>query len=304
MKKHTEVIWDLFVNRTDRWSRQYVKRDELGQPQLHYSARGFDRQPLPALTEEHIQSHLDGNLTIAVPAVSTEGTGKWLCIDADKRNSGLEEAEKWLRDIGLTPHRESQRADRDGHLWILLDQSIPIIYIYNFLALLRASVFGDRDLVASGLEFYPKTATGITQVRLPLGVHLKPGAGKARGYFSEAEPTLEAQLAFLAGLVRDDHRRILRLAELYHSLTPTPKPKPVFPPRRQRETIADLRPYIGEYRQVGKELIAACPLCQLEGADNHGDNLRLSLDGSKVNCVKNGPNQHHKTSEIYAFFSE
>lgn len=292
-----EVVSSIFINRIDLWYKQYVTKDgDTG-----YTCRGFDKQPLPVLTGNHIQAHLDGRLTISAVAVSEAGTCKWICFDSDKADSTLDRIDDFLRQVGLTPHRESKRASKDGHSWLFLDKPIPADKAVMFWQFVKAALqLTPAD--THQIEYFPRSSNRTSQVRLPLGKHLKPGSGIDRGWFEGAEQTIEAQIDYLAKIRPDDSDKVIRLADLYHALTPQAQ-STMYKPEHNREFIDhDLRPFVGQTRRSGKELIAACPLCQLEGGDNHRDNLRLSLDGKRVNCVKNGPNQYHKTSEIYAFY--
>jgi len=292
-----EVVSSIFINRTDIWYKQYVtKNGDTG-----YTCRGFDKQPLPALTDGHIQAHLDGRLTISTLAVSEAGTCKWICFDSDKADATLDRIDDFLRQVGLTPQRESKRTSKDGHSWLFFDKPIPADKAVMFWQFVKAAMQLTPEETHQ-IEYFPRSVDRTSQVRLPLGKHLKPGSGIDRGWFEGADHAIEAQIDYLVNIKPDDGAKIVRLADLYHALTPPARPA-IYRQVSSREFIDhDLRPFIGPTRRSGKELIAACPLCQLEGGDNHGDNLRLSLDGKKVNCVKNGPNEYHKTSEIYAFF--
>ncbi len=199
--------------------------------------------------------------------------------------------------------REGRRPGRDGHLWLLFDSPIAGEYLVNFgNAVLRLA--GAKN---SGIEIFPKQAKAdrlSSAVRLPLGIHRKPGADNRRGWFNITQQNyyschdVEYQLAWLAAQPLNDADTAIELAEVHKPivLTPIKRVREYGNSNHKRINILDFV----HTRRFGKEFAAQCPLCAAEGHDLHRDNLRISRDGRKFCCWYGGAATVHKARDIIA----
>jgi hypothetical protein len=183
--------YDRFVNRTDAYGRQVIINGQC-QYVIDYSA----------VTAELFEAHLSGTITLSLPALDQSSHSKWCCFDSDIDDASLDLIEKTLQQHHWHCVREGQRPGRAGHLWMFFER--PLLS-----ADLR--LFGHRiidQVGAKGIEFFPKSDRAgydaekcrfkaSSLVRLPLGIHRKPGADNTRGWFSGAAQDILRQAAWI-----------------------------------------------------------------------------------------------------------
>lgn len=281
---------DLFVNR-----RAYTIQSMRPDPESgrHYYYRPKDRQfggPL-LLTEKTIGDHLEGKITIGLYAINPLNQRcKWVAIDADYARA-MDDLIKL--QYQLTQDRvESalEMSKRGGHLWIFL--AVPLlarkcrIYIYDLAQKLGVPVKGSG--LAEGIEVFPKHdeiregAFG-NAIRGPLGIHR---GAKRRFWFYGADYTLEAQIEFLLRL------RKLTEEELDRFSAGKELPPNIAKVRSEVEQVnvhetRGTRPrfcildYVSETRVVGRNYVARCPSCALQGRDRGHDNLAILLSNPR-----------------------
>ncbi len=202
-----EIVRDyfrLFVNR-----RAYTVQSTRPHPESgrHYyyrpTAKGTG-QPL-GLTYETLRRHLEGEITIALYAISPSTQRcKWIAIDADYKGA-LEDLLKlnyYLGRDGVSPVLEISR--RGGHLWVFFETPQPArscgVYVYDLALRLGVPVKGIG--LPEGIEIFPKhdelkSSEFGNAIRGPLGVHC--GADR-RYWFYGADYDLEKQMAYLRQL--------------------------------------------------------------------------------------------------------
>lgn len=275
----------LFVNRL----AYTVQSNRSGQAGKHYYYRPRDGRRLTAST---IREHLSGRLTIGLYALDPKTQrSKWVAIDADYENA-LEDLLKlqWeLRQDGVEAALEKSR--RGAHLWIFAAEPLLAgqcrIYIYNLALRLKVPVKGGAGL-AEGIEVFPRQdqlgpGEFGNAIRGPLGLHR--GAGK-RFWFYGADYRLEAQLDYLERLRKIGEDEIVRfIAGLEMPVQFRPRPKIELPPydptRREFRILDHVRPG----RKLSGNYRTRCPSCSLEGRDQSGDNLAISVaDPRKYKC--------------------
>ena len=156
-----KVIRRLFINREDT----YVIQQDNGT---------YIRISKP-LTDEIIQKHLDGEITIGVYQHDLESKIKWICFDFDEDKSQALELFGYLKS-----HEKYQNAclledtgGRGAHVWIFFEPKIPA-GVGRYLA------YEIIDKIGVQCEVFPKqdkiSPKGFgNQVRLPLGIHRKYG---------------------------------------------------------------------------------------------------------------------------------
>jgi hypothetical protein len=249
------------------------------------------------LTPALITRHFSGEVTIGLTAIDTSLCSKWLSFDSDTSDGSLDILEQFLKKYGWHAIREGRRNGRDGHLWLLFD--VPVLAS-------QLIVLGDAMMSlagVTGLERFPKSATGLSQVRGPLGINQKPEAVGAIGWFDNVQHDINSQLQWLAMQPLNSAADAIRQAERH-------KPEPIAPmPTRPRfgKSLGSFPKFsILEHvyaRQGGSELVARCPLCAREGHDQHEDNLKIKSDGSTFCCVYGGPNMVHTTRDIVRHYT-
>lgn len=295
MKEKFEVqsFYDRFVNRTDVWAKQYCSANSFG-----YQYITPDKDDYSPLTLATIEKHLSGSLTLSLPTISADGMSKWCVWDSDQEDESIDSIFQYLKNLKLHPSREAKRPGRDGHLWLFFDTPISAANLLLFNSLVKnATKYSDC------VEFFPKSVNKLSQMRLPLGVHRKPEARRIIGWFEEAPKEISTQLKWLSIQGKDSSERICRLAAYWKEFQKPQQNNIRFKrlPVNNKEEL-NLMDIVQPQKRVGKDYAAPCPLCRIEGNDRHGDNLRLSSDGLRINCVFGGPNQVHKTVDIYNYY--
>lgn len=181
-----QVYIDRFVMRQDAFYEQLITDTGWG-----YIAR------YAPVTEQLILNHLQGNTTLAFPPFGDDGLCKWLAWDCDSEEPYLDQIEGILKQMGMFPIREGRRRGRAGHLWLFLDSKIQAADAIRF----SEEVCLHSEVASEQIEFFPKqedAAAMANPLRGPLGVHRKPGAGNARGWFEGPEKNITSQLQWLA----------------------------------------------------------------------------------------------------------
>lgn len=281
MNQHLIGIFaDRFINRQDAYNIQWN------------NGRGYTAVYEP-VTETLIAQHLEGRVTISIPALSDGNLGKWLLFDADTNNGELDKLESFLSKWGWHSIRDSKRAEKDGHLWLLFDEPLA----GNCLVNLGKAIIKLSNICTIGIEVFPKQneieKLG-SAVRLPINYHRKI---KRRTWFDIPEKNLESQLTWLAEQPLNDACAALELAKEHKPI--------ILPPIRSIRKYSNTANYnkinildFVQSRRLGKELAAQCPLCAAEGHDKHRDNLRISTDGTKFCCWYGGAAEVHKSKDI------
>ena len=235
----------LFVNR-----RAYAIQAERPLPNgsvPYYPARDWKTKEPKPLDEGVVRMHLNGDITISLYAINPETQrSKWVAIDADFDGSleSLFQLQWELKQDGVDAALEQSR--RGGHLWIFgaepLLASECRIYVYNLALRLGVPVKGGG--LKEGIEVFPRQdrledGEYGNAIRAPLGVHRKTNR---RYWFYEAEPTPEAQLAYLEGLKKLTEAELrtfiegMSLPEAYRPVVAAPYTPPAHLPRNTRSS--------------------------------------------------------------------
>lgn len=220
--------------------------------------------------------------------------------DADTDSGDIERIAKVLAEFGLQSHREAVRPSRDGHLWLFLDESILAADALRF----NEEVLCHAGVPVSGVEFFPKYPTAISGLRGPLGIHRKPGAGNCRGWFEDAEHTLDKQLDLLAKLQPEHHWRVANVVSVLRDIDRAEKANRKQPivcradfPVEKIDGAQLIQMLPGNVRRHGHEQVTQCPVCAAEGHDKSCDNLKISPNGEWC-CTYGGPGKVHKQGDI------
>jgi hypothetical protein len=288
LKAGQEVVRDyfrLFVNRRAYTMQSMRPHAETGR---HYYFRPTGKGGEPqSLTHETIRKHLEGEITIALYAISPSSQRcKWVAIDADYKHAmeDLVKLEFYLKEDQVQPALEMSK--RGGHLWVFLDTPLLArdcrLYIYNLASRLGVPVKGAG--LAEGIEIFPKhdqlrPGEFGNAIRGPLGIHR--GANR-RYWFYGAEYGLEDQMRYLKRLKKVTEPEMQRfiagktMSAGVGDRCGADRPVTYSAPRPGEFRILDHIP--GKLRKVGRNYIARCPSCAAAGHDQSGDNLAIRID--------------------------
>src|SRR5277367_2145718 len=232
-----------------------------------------------------VRMHLNGDATISLFAINPKTQScKWVAIDADFDDAldALFELRRELKEDGIEAALEQSR--RGGHLWIFGEHPLLAsqcrIYIYNLALRLGIPVKGGG--LKEGIEVFPsqdRLEDGElgNAIRAPIGVHRKTNR---RYWFYEAEPTAEAQLAYVGGLKKLTEAELrtfiegMSLPEAYRPVVAAPYIPTVSSTQHPEFRILD---YVRTTRKDGRNWWAKCPSCAGIGRDRSGDNLAIQI---------------------------
>jgi hypothetical protein len=280
----TKAYFNRFCNRTDI----YVS-------QCHYGSNWKYTTVHKPVTDELLHAHFTGQTTLSWICLDSDNLAKWCCWDSDNCDGHILTIQNLLSKWGFHTIREGARPGRDGHLWLLLDSPI----LASDLIRLNKEVLAHAIIQDDTVEFFPKYANKLSQVRGPLGIHRKPGANNERGWFDGPDREVLTQLEWLTKQPLNQSEKIIRIVKALRQqdkLKQSPFKKHLSLSKPfQKINILSL---IQNVRRRGLTYIAQCPICAIEGHDKHEDNLRIKLDGSTFCCVYGGPGKIHKTHQI------
>lgn len=293
-----------FINTPSIWSFQMLSWSERKQKHvLTYCRKKPDHEGYKPLGLEHIRRHIQPaqvSDTISIAALDEVYCSKWACWDFDAAEPGGEELVTALRDMGLNPIREAARQDRFGHVWLFFSDPVPALSLAAFS---RALI--DYLGLNPGIEFFPKQSSkerdklGLSSVRLPLGIHNKPGADLARGLFHDVEPDIISQLEYITRQPYDDPKALKTLSQA--QLLKEKKQDDL----RAREEALRAATRKEQWQKTDRELVdllkiipaselrsisadwysTRCPSCAAIGHDQTGNNLNIcKADGTRFKC--------------------
>lgn len=247
------------------------------------------------------KKHLDGDITLALPAVSTDGTSKWWAVDSDHDNGDLQRVEHFLASEGWHGLRESRRPEREGHLLYFFDRPAKTDLIIRFASEAISRVNADVEVV-------PKQARPSklgSSLRTPLGINKKPGVWK-RGWFEGPPHDVQAQLEWFALQPLNSADRLEEIAhwlmnndlkKQQTSFTPTGLIRRNY--NSQKINLFQSLPPTS-LRRLGNDWVTQCPVCAREGHDKSRDNLHIKGDdGTVFSCWYGGqPGRIHTARMI------
>jgi len=158
----------------ERWMALFANRTR---PYAVQQLDGSYRWIYEELTPQLVAAHLSGELTLACSSSDARGCARWGCLDVDVPGSlpQLLALRRALAALGLPGLVEASR--RGGHLWLLLDEPVPVVALRHAVAE-ALSEAAARGVEISTHELYPDAiGRGMLghAVRLPLGVHRRTG---------------------------------------------------------------------------------------------------------------------------------
>jgi hypothetical protein len=148
------------------------------------------------------------------------------------------------------------------------------------------------------IEFFPKQdkAEIGSQVRVPLGINLKPEAHRARGWFDGPEREVQTQLAWFINQPLNESSKLL---ELVAEIEKHREPEFTIIRRSDRCSDFSIWDHVQKHhcRKVGSEHVMQCPVCSQEGHDRHKDNLHILADDNFL-CMYSQPGITHSRKQI------
>jgi hypothetical protein len=212
---------DRFVNRLDIWGRAVADRDNPNHVFAYFQKPDQEWPPYEPVTPGLVREHLAGSVTCHWTAIDENSAGRWLAFDDDSDDDGdgyeLDKLEAFLIEHSWHILRTKGRPDRGGHLFLCIDQpvSAKLLRVFGMAAIKQAKV--------EGLEIFPKSDTGLSSLRGPLGVNVKPAANQARDWFVEdgLGQDIQEQLLWLSQQPINQAEDIIRVAEEWK---PIPRP--------------------------------------------------------------------------------
>ena len=290
----------LFINRVDRWYHQ--------KPSWTCESAGADNHN--RLRTAHITRHLRGDITLGLAAIDGNKASKFCAWDEDNLDGRLDLIAAHLTLLGIHYLRISGRPGRAGHLFVLFDGRVAASDLLLFNESVRLACG-----ITTELEFFPKSATGLSNIRAPLGVNRKPEAGwradlpaeesdHCRGWFIGPERSVGAQMDWLREQERN-HPGILAplIADLKTQVPVIPQPAMTGELYDGPQLIEMLETLKIPVRRVGSQYVLQCPLCAHEGRDRHQDNLKICARTGKFNCFQGGAGIVHDAKSVYRYFA-
>jgi hypothetical protein len=277
MTKEKEISNQELAPLVDVLSETFIQRWDLYPQQIDNGSYLSIKQ---SLTKNHIQRHLQGEITLGVYLLDTESQARFIVIDADADDQMTEimEMARSLEYHGLPSYLERSR--RGGHLWLFFEE--PILAK-------DARIFGKGLLKAhdmpADIELYPKQDAlkdgPGSLIRLPFGVHRKDG--NRYGFISPYGPPLRHNIQDQIPLFIDP-KTVSESAfdEFWHIGQPTPKTPEFEATEIGGDTLSErikraisVKEFIGEYIELSESGRGHCPL--------HDDNNQ----SFSVNAEKN-----------------
>lgn len=187
-----------------------------------YRCDSCDARALTPLTEERLEQHLAGQITLGVYQLRTNGHGQeatagWLCLDVDA-DEETEQAREHvrlmtrllvarLRNMGLSPVCE-YTGNRGYHVWLFVAGGAPAPLLRRLGDWLVDSIVEEEGAFAGiHVEVFPKQ-TSLRPgkfgnlVKLPLGIHKKTGRRSAlvKDDLTPVGAPMDEQLRYLASV--------------------------------------------------------------------------------------------------------
>lgn len=306
MKELIEVYMDRLINRTDVWYRQ---KDDGGY--ICVSPDKEEQYGWVPVTPSLIKSHLAGTISCGWPANDAYNMAKWFAYDFDKQDGQMEKVAPVIEGLGWHYLISGKRPGRPGHYRVFFDEKVSAegLQILDRWIRQQAGIPAMKD---GGAEFFPKPTKEeiwMSQLRGPLGVHLKPEANRAVGWFEGPPQDLREQLLWLKEQPLNSDKKLNALLNLLYDEERKQEArtfKIIRAPRRTTSNKYQTGFYILDYvdaKQVGNHLEAQCPLCADEGRDTSKDNLHITVDGKQFGCWQGFWNQVHNPKAIIGFLT-
>jgi hypothetical protein len=177
--KHKKNLLDEQKKCTLELMRLFIHRKDVYAVQVKYGEKCIYVPKYQLLTQEDIEKHLEGKITLGIYTLGLDNTIKWICLDIDSQHvKNTEEIrdliyKRCVRKFGLDAVRvEASGSPHNYHVWVFFDNPIEARF---------GNALGLKILEGvKHVELFPKQ-TALTGkrlgnlVKLPLGIHKKSG---------------------------------------------------------------------------------------------------------------------------------
>jgi hypothetical protein len=264
----------LFFNRNDCY---YQQQDD-----------GSWRFKQGRLTLNHIQQHINGDITLGAPTISQDELCRYVVWDSDYNFGSLIILQTFLNKVGFVTYRESISLERqrEGHLWLFIQPAIESVVAYSFVKTMTLAAglrLDPGSKIIGSIEAFPKSSSASSNIRVPLGINRKSGE---RGYWAHLPKDMEQQLAFVP--VFNSKEQIYIHTELRGKLLDAMKPEPRTT-HKTNDHILSIIPewWLADARQYGDKLIMRCSYCRESQHDQKRGSMHLCVysDG-RFGCIK------------------
>lgn len=196
---------------------------------------------LAPLTDDLLERHLAGKITLGAYQLRADGTAAWLCLDVDANKPdeySLEQARALTRlllakatRMGL-PTVCEDTGNKGYHIWIFVPEGASAALLRSLGDLLVDETLNEEgEFAGVHVEIFPKQ-TQLQNgefgnlVKIPLGIHKKTGR-RCQIVDNELEPvaeTIEGQAAYLAQAITMTPQEITEITAEWGSSPVAPQP--------------------------------------------------------------------------------
>jgi len=195
LPKEVEISYSELSRLAEGVMNTFIQRRDLYARQLDDGRYICVQKPL---TQNHILSHLRGDLTLGAYVLDQASQARFVVFDADEdaQFQALVSAAIHLNQAGSPAYLETSR--RGGHLWLFLPRSVSGQVARDFGAGIA------RKFGLGKIEMFPKQSRlkegPGSLIRLPFGIHRRTGQrfGFVSTGLAPLAPTLSDQIQLLS----------------------------------------------------------------------------------------------------------
>jgi hypothetical protein len=206
---------DRFINRYDIWGNAVSCKEDPEHANVYYQKPTQEWPVYEPVSISLMRRHLGLTITCHWTAIDENGCSKWLGYDGDDDDDRLDRLQNYLVNHGWHVLRVKGRPDRAGHLFLCINRpvSVKLLRVFGNEAAKKAGV--------TGLELFPSSEIGLSQLRGPLGKNAKLAARGAVDWFVGPPQDVNAQLRWLSKQPINDADDVICVAEQFR---PLPRP--------------------------------------------------------------------------------
>ena len=289
------IYMDRFINQTVIWGKQWVDPGTgrygyaYQKPDMDTKGGRFIYEPV---TPDLVRQLFNGKVSCAWCAVDCEWRSKWMCFDSDYNDGQLDRLKAFLRQNGWHFIGEGAREGRPGHLWLFFDNPVAadvlIMLAKKMVKAAGAHIKGNGQ--DKGLEPFPKYAAGLSQVRAPFSINLRPEAKHARGWFEGIPHNIRSQIEWLASQPLNNARRVIeetrKKAELKTVFKQIYKSRLYSRTYKTKNGTFDFIAYAkaNNFKLQKDNYKGPCRSCKSNGHDSTNDHLSVHAINGLVKC--------------------
>lgn len=195
-----------------------------------YRCDTCQHRALTALTDERIEKHLAGRISLGAYQLRTDDTAGWGCLDIDADLEGEQPKQHVIMMTRLLLARATgmglpviceDTGNRGYHIWFFVPDGAPAVSIRRLLAwILQSIVEEEGEFAGIHVEIFPKQTSLApgefgNLVKVPLGLHKKTGRRcvLVNDDLSPVADSIDEQLAYLAQVETIDGAQLAQMIE-------------------------------------------------------------------------------------------